>query len=545
MIYNGYMSSLCELYTSIRKIIKPKDVVIFVSLSFAYFATRLTNILSLPIFSDEGIYIRWARVATYDPAWRFISLTDGKQPLQTWGTIPFIKMFPNDLLFAGRLFSVATGFIALLGILALCGYLWGKRGALIGAILYLVTPYFLFYDRIALVDSGVNAAFIWILFFSLLLPKYRRLDLAIIFGFVAGIGLLAKSSVALFLALSTFGVLILVESEHAKENLLFSFREIRSFILKSKCKLVDYYGLFVVAFVIALSLYLVQKLFSPFFHYIAEKNLTFIQSPTEWLTAPFSLVSSNLRFVTTYVAWESGWVPVVFGIAGFFMILRKRPLLATYLGLWTIIPFLMIINFNKVIFPRYLIFFPTLLTIFSVAFIASVKDKKLRLISIVTSVLLLASLSYPMLFNVTAISLPPVDRGQYIEGQTAVWGAQELMEIIRKDTLQTGKRATVLAEGNFGLIADVLEVMKKPDDKIDIEGYWPLNEEHILAKQKDTKNNSVYIVFSHRRDFPVYWREIMDEIKIFEKPGDDQSAVYLYKLKTVDTQLLAPINMIQ
>lgn len=536
------MNSICEFVLLTKKVIKPKDIIVFFSIILVFFTTRLTNILSLPIFSDEGIYIRWARVAAYDPAWRFISLTDGKQPLQTWGTIPFIKIFPNDLLLAGRLFAVSTGFIALLGIFALCGYLWGKKGAVIGSILYIVTPYFLFYDRIALVDSGVNAAFIWILFFSLLLPKYRRLDIAMVFGIVSGIGLLAKSSVALFLALSALGFLILVESEHAKENLLFSFKNLRSYLSKIRCKLVDYYGLFAVTFVIAISLYLVQKLFSPFFHYIAEKNLTFIQSPAEWLAAPFSLVSDNLRYVTTYVAWESGWVPVVIGIAGFIVIFRRRPLLAAYMGLWTIMPFIMIVNFNKVIFPRYLIFFPTLLTIFSVAFLASIKDARLRTVSIIATCLLLASLSYPIIFNITATSLPPVDRGQYIEGRTAVWGAQELMEIIRKDTLQTGKRAVVLAEGNFGLIADVLEVMKKPNDKIDIEGYWPLNEEHILAKQNDSQNRLVYIVFSHRSDFPVYWREIMDEIMIFEKPGDDDSAVYLFKLKPVETKLLSPIH---
>src|SRR6266705_3402180 len=46
-----------------------------------FFITRFFNILSLPIFTDEAIYIRWAQIALHDANWRFISLTDGKQPM--------------------------------------------------------------------------------------------------------------------------------------------------------------------------------------------------------------------------------------------------------------------------------------------------------------------------------------------------------------------------------------------------------------------------------------------------------------------------------
>src|SRR3989304_1360065 len=91
----------------------------------------------LPIFSDEGIYIRWARVAWHDASWRFISLTDGRQPLQTWGTIPFLKLFPNNALLAGRLFSVASGFVALIGIFSLLYLLFGKRTAIMGSFIYI------------------------------------------------------------------------------------------------------------------------------------------------------------------------------------------------------------------------------------------------------------------------------------------------------------------------------------------------------------------------------------------------------------------------
>ena len=137
--------------------ISQKRLFFISGLVILYFLTRLINLEQLPIFNDEGIYIHWAKVAWHDASWRFISLTDGKQPLQTWGTIPFLKLFPNNALVGGRLFSVATGFMGLTGMITLLFYFFGKRAAKIGGLLYIFIPYFLFYDRIAMVDSGVNA----------------------------------------------------------------------------------------------------------------------------------------------------------------------------------------------------------------------------------------------------------------------------------------------------------------------------------------------------------------------------------------------------
>jgi hypothetical protein len=92
-----------------KKNFTKKDLLIILFLIFIYFLNRLINLEKFPIFTDEGIYINWAKTAWHDASMRFISLTDGKQPLQTWATIPFLKLFPNHPLFAGRLFSVFTG----------------------------------------------------------------------------------------------------------------------------------------------------------------------------------------------------------------------------------------------------------------------------------------------------------------------------------------------------------------------------------------------------------------------------------------------------
>ena len=60
-----------------------------------YFLTRLFHITALPIFTDEAIYVRWSQIGMRDANWRFISLTDGKQPMFTWIMMLLLKLFKD------------------------------------------------------------------------------------------------------------------------------------------------------------------------------------------------------------------------------------------------------------------------------------------------------------------------------------------------------------------------------------------------------------------------------------------------------------------
>src|SRR3989344_8941124 len=101
-----------------RFLIKYKYLLVLIFLSACYFAMRIVHLDSLPIFTDEAIYIRWAQIGGYDPNWRFISLVDGKQPLFIWFVMASIRFISYPLI-AGRMISVFAGFLTLLGIFAL------------------------------------------------------------------------------------------------------------------------------------------------------------------------------------------------------------------------------------------------------------------------------------------------------------------------------------------------------------------------------------------------------------------------------------------
>ena len=68
-----------------------KEIILGIIIAALYFVLRLIFLNRLPIFTDEAIYIRWAQIALQDSSWRFISLTDGKQPMFIWAAMIFLK----------------------------------------------------------------------------------------------------------------------------------------------------------------------------------------------------------------------------------------------------------------------------------------------------------------------------------------------------------------------------------------------------------------------------------------------------------------------
>lgn len=502
------MFDIFKIFSFLRKTFSRKDILLIILILFLFFLTRFVNLDKFPIFSDEGIYIRWAKVARSDATWRFISLTDGKQPLQTWGTIPFLKFFPDNALLAGRLFGVAGGLISLIGFFILAFYLFGKPAALIGSFLYIVTPYFLFYERLALVDSWVNAGFIWIFLFIIWLVKERRLSTSLILGLAGGMFLLAKSSVRIFLMLGILAPILVFR------------KDIKKLIRES----INFYVLLGLAATVALVIYNVQRL-SPFMHYVAQKNLTFVMSFSEFLKTPFQYFFYNLKNTPLFILWEMGFVIGVIGLIGLIELIRRNEKLGIYFLLWIVLPLTAIIFFTKVLFPRYLIFFASILLLLCSFYLSRIKINKLKTVFFLLIFLSVSYFDYTIVFDYKNIPFPPVDRGQYIEGWPAGWGIKETMEFAREKAKE--KPVIIIAEGNFGMAYDVLDVFLKPDDRITLKGYWPLNKETLEEHQPLLKDNNIYIFFSHREDFREVWP--MKLVRKIEKPGN-KSDFYLFEL---------------
>lgn len=124
---------------------------------------RLQNIMALPIFGDEAIYLRWAQLIREGHWW--VSLADPKPPLHFWLIALVYRMGANPLLPA-RVISAVAGALSIPAVMAVCVELgrfgrksWGPAivtgravGAIVG-ILFLFNPFLAFYQRFATADA--------------------------------------------------------------------------------------------------------------------------------------------------------------------------------------------------------------------------------------------------------------------------------------------------------------------------------------------------------------------------------------------------------
>ncbi|MCL4374663.1 glycosyltransferase family 39 protein [Patescibacteria group bacterium] len=491
------MFDVFQLFHQIKKRFARRDVLLGFVLVCVYLTTRLINLDKFPIFADEGIYIRWATTAWHDASWRFISLTDGRQPLQTWGTIPFLKLFPNQALLAGRLFATTTGLVGLVGMFTLCYYLFGKKAAYWGSLFYIFTPYFLFYDRMALMDSGVNAAFIWILFFSIVLVRTVRFDVALIFGMVAGLALLAKSSVELFIGLSIFAPLLVVNGKGKP-----ALKKITNFLI-----------LFFLVVALATVIYNVQRL-SPYMHFITLKNATFVKSLAVFVKNPLDGVVYHLQAIPEYILIESGYLLPFIGLAGLILLIEKQRRLGLYLLIWLILSYLIIALFSIVLYPRYVNFIAALLTI-SAGYLMTKVNRKIAAVLIAAYVFAVAYFDYTIVVDFSHIPFPAIDRGQYISGGSAGWGARAAVDYARQQA-QT-KPVLILAQGDFGMAADVLRAFVRPGDNVEIKGFWPLDKAILTNYQKELSEKKIFVVYVYQNSYPPDLPLTL--IKRYPKPG--------------------------
>jgi len=474
-----------QFFGSGRKI----GLILLVLFSFAFAATRLTNLTKLPIFTDEAIYIRWSQIGAQDANWRFISLTDGKQPMFTWVTMVLLRLAPEDPLFAGRLTSVLAGLGSMIGLWFLSYELFKSRKVSAAVVfLYIISPFTLWYDRMAIYDSMVAMFSIWNLYLAVLLVRNIRLDIALLFGMTLGLGMLNKSSGFLSLYLLPLTLF------------LFDWTSPKRF-----SRLIKWFGLVVIATVISQLFYSVLRL-SPFFYIVGQKDNVFIFSPREWLAQPFRFFAGNLRGMSD---WVRGYMTLPLFIAAFIPLFFRWPKWKERLLLygWGIAPLVLLANFGKVLYPRFILFMT--IPLFILAAESSVyilgKIKKPIVWLVVALVLVIPSIytSYMIIRDPLNAPLPISDRSQYIDDWPSGWGVPEITSYLRAQAIQ-GKIA-VYTEGTFGLFPYALEISLVKNPNIHIVGIWPLPKEFPSEILESAKHVPTYFVSNQSQDISSAW----------------------------------------
>ncbi len=296
-----------------------------------YFLSRLINLTTLPIFNDEAIYLHWAQIMA-GTSEKFFSVTfDGKQPLGMW-LFGLSMSFFKDPLVAGRIVSIIFGFLTILGVFFLAKELGGFKVAVVASILYIVIPYSLFFDRLALMESMVSSVGIWSLYLTQKLLTKPKLKQVFFLGIVLGIGFWFKSTALTFLFLSSIFIFCVY--------------------LRRRPLYLNYlFVLMATAFLVILPL-LVQ----PSFALIFKKNQEFLLSFSEILKFPLGLWLGNiLRMLEIFSGYVSPFfLPVLW--VGIFLLVKERKKDWYLLSAWCLLALLMLIFTSKNLDSRYLLF---------------------------------------------------------------------------------------------------------------------------------------------------------------------------------------------
>lgn len=157
-----------------------------------YLASRLAGLMTLPMFLDERIHLRWAYWIEQGRRLRVPVLAG--RGLSVY-LLAAVAPHAEDPLRAGRLLTVAIGLVTLVASWRLALRLTGdRRVADVTALFYVACPFTLLYDRMVLTDAFLAAFTAVTLLLSVSLVEDPHLRTGAALGMAIALGVLSKTT---------------------------------------------------------------------------------------------------------------------------------------------------------------------------------------------------------------------------------------------------------------------------------------------------------------------------------------------------------------
>ena len=486
------------------------NIKIFLSVTFIFLVfaiLRFSNIYSVPVFVDEAIYVRWSQIMKAEASLRFLPMSDGKQPLFMWATMPMFKVI-SDPLVAARTLSSLAGAGTVVG-LSLLSFLYFKSvyASLLTASVYALLPFTVFFDRMALADSMLAMFGVWTLaFFKLYLEK-RTQEFAMLTGFALGAALLTKSPAVFYFA--WIALLFTFDIDFKKENK----KSLLSLLLG-----------FAYLIVIALAMKSILKL-GPNSNMASSRNLDYLYSIKEVLGHPLSPLIGNLK-TTFWWLWYL-LTPGVF-LALFTQNIFKNKKLLFFLCL-SLLPLIAQSAIAKVYTSRYILF-----AISPLIIIAGYNLSKLNKYLVALILVLSGLFSAKYVWSPESTKMPYDMATGYYQEWTAGWGQKQVADYFLS-LAKEGKTVVAFTEGFFGTMPDGIQIYTQAMPGITVVGSHPIVSEIPEGLLKtDPKNERFLIVNKSRNklsstDLAKF--ELVAEYPKHQRADGTQEALQLFKLK--------------
>ncbi|MCB0209594.1 MAG: glycosyltransferase family 39 protein [Anaerolineae bacterium] len=385
-----------------------------------FLASRLVNLTHFPLFIDEVRHILRAQATLTGDF--FIGMREAMKQLFIWLVAFTFSIVPNKI-FAARLVSVLAG-LAAAGVcykLAMSLYPQRRLGYL-AALFYLISPFALFFDRLALTDTLLAALLGGSVIVSLRLWRQPTSQSAIALGVVFGLAALTKPYAALYYPVPLLiGFVLRRDAGWAKIGPL----------------LILTFGLAALAWIPILTVGL------PAFEQDHVEKLMFDSPKGPFLETIFTNVELAGHWLIGYLTWP--FVAMTLYVVIKIWVSRNKPgLLLVALIIFPLLVFIMALD---VWFSRYLL---PLIVPLSVLIAWGTADVGHRLslwfrlpstgyLGKLVEMALFVALCLPSLpfdyfiiVDPSQASLPTFDREDYIEGRFSGYGLQESAAIVEQ-----------------------------------------------------------------------------------------------------------------
>lgn len=474
-----------------------------------FLITRLINLDKLPIFNDEAIYLDWGWKEIHYKGELYFSLFDGKQPMLMWVFGIFQNVF-KDPLIAGRVVSVITGFITLIGIYLISRKIFNPRIAYLSSLLYVLIPIFIFFDRQALMESTMSTVGVWLFFFFILNISNPRKIYGLLSGILVGVGLFVKSNAFLFVvAFVAVSFYAIYNSNKSKFKLEFFVSQIIGIIAS-----------FIVLYPLTS-----QRDFGK----IIEMNSRYAYSLSEILGNFQQILLINLRSTSEILLWYLNPIFLILVILGLLFLVKDKIKYADYLIIWIISTLSVFLLFTKNSSPRYIVSILPLLTLligFGINKLWETNKKYGALPAIglymtlyLAYTLVISPISY---FYIMGRLTPNHSIQEYVQGWTSGYGVKNAYELVAR--VSEKEQIKVVVRSDSG----------NPESAIFA---YTNGNENIITSYLDFDCNNSKAVFRGEEKLPAYFitrglqfegrEKCLKEIKKFYKPyGNEFVGVY-------------------
>jgi hypothetical protein len=377
-------------------------------LLLAFLATRLVSLTALPIFLDETGHIRWA-----------VWISQGHKLEKPWQYGKGLPIFVNALVFpwardhylwASRALSVLFGAGTLLGTILLGRRLGGPPVGWLAGALYVVCPYALLYDRLALTDPALGTFAVLVALLSLHVAEGGPRRDGVLLGIALALAVFSKALGALLFFAPLAAVLLIAPSRLRRPGTLAT----------------------AYAVVIALTAYALLRYF--------QVTATFRVAVGKEAGGPLAHLKDNLPMCTAWLRnyWTNGLIALGLIAVARATFQRSRP--ALFLTVFLAVPVLALAAMADIWFPRYLVFlngpFAALAAWGAHGFWTALRPGLGRVVGsavLLLAVLPAARLDLDILHDPSRAALDDSDRFQFVTGWPSGYGVRDTIAFVHAE----------------------------------------------------------------------------------------------------------------